>query len=308
MYQEETEEDFETLDRGDNFEDEDENLEDPEDTEETEPTEEVEEEEESEDENEEDEIDEESKKKDVRIPKNRFDKALRQRDEWKERSLWLEEQLEKMISHSTSQKKVEEEVPVSTYDFDASEEQYANFLIEGETAKAIKLRREIDSERQKEFKILISQIKDGAIKEAESKSSIAIENANLQTLIKNYENKYPFFNSEGDDYNEEAVDTVNTLMTGYMAKGLSKTEALTKAVKQVAPMFDKEIKTTKTSLGQKRKVEAGKKAAEASKSQPVKTKSSTSEKIDTTKLDIHKMSEKDFAKLTPKELKILRGD
>lgn len=306
--------DFSTLDRGNSFID-------PEDleNEEDEVIEDEEKEEESEDQEDEQEVDEEDEeideeeeveepKKSPKIPKGRLDKALRQRDEYKERSLWLEDQLEKLIEQSTRQQVKEvEKIPAFSYDFESAEEQYANYLIEGETAKATKLRREIDNARELKFSQLLAEIEERAIEKATQTSSANAENSKFQALVANYENKYPFLDSENDLYNEEAVDTVNTLLAGYAAKGMTKSEALKKAVEKVAPLFKKEVEPIKKTTKQ-RQVEANKKVANTIKSQPAKTQSSRSTNIDTSKLDISKMSERDFAKLTPRELKALRGD
>lgn len=309
----EDEDDFTTLDRGNDFEgseDEEENEDQEDENEDEVEQEEDSEDEEEVDEDEEEEIEEEvkPKQKEIKIPKSRLDKALKQRDEQKERTLWLEEQLEKLINSQTRQ--TQPSVPTTpepTYDFDAAEEQYASLLIEGDTVKAARLRREIDSERQKEIRSLISEIKKSNDDEVTAKVKDASETEKFNTLIKSYENKYPFLDADSDDSNEEAIDTVNALMSGYLAKGNSKSEALKKAIEKVAPMYAK-AEPVKKSLGKERKIEAGKKAAQASKSQPSKTKSSTSTTIDTSKLNIAKMTERDFNKLTPKELKALRGD
>jgi hypothetical protein len=303
--------DFSTLDRGDSYVDdedqEDQEVEDQEDEEEEDENQDQEDEQEDDEEDEEIEEEVEEPKKAPKIPKGRLDKALRQRDEYKERSLWLEEQLEKLIEQG-SKKQEEVKVPeLPPYDFEGAEEQYAILLIEGETTKAAKLRREIDNAREQRFAQLLAEIEERAIDKATKTSSAATENAKFQALIENYENKFPFLDSENDLYNEEAVDTVNTLLAGYVAKGMTKSEALKKAVDKVAPMFKKEIETTKKS-SKERQIEANKKIANTIKSQPAKTKSSASSKIDTSKLDISKMSERDFAKLTPRELKALRGD
>lgn len=308
------EDDFTNLDRGNDFEgseDDDESDDElEEDIEENEDEEESEDTEEELDEDEEEEVEEDvkPKQKDIKIPKSRLDKALKQRDEQRERTLWLEEQLEKLINSQTRQTQSVVQTPAEpTYDFDVAEEQYATFLIEGDTVKAARLRKEIDSERQKEIRSLISDIKRSNDDEVTAKVKDAAETEKFNSLIKNYENKYPFLNADNDDSNEEAIDTVNALMSGYLAKGSSKSEALKKAIEKVAPMYAKS-EPAKKSLGKERKIEAGKKAAQASKNQPTKTKSSTSTNIDTSKLNIAKMSERDFNKLTPRELKALRGD
>lgn len=308
-------EDFTNLDRGNDFEgsededlDEDEEIEEESD-EDNEDSDDDESEETEEDQDDEDEEEEPApKSKDVKIPKSRLDKALKQRDELRERSLWLEEQLEKLINISAQPKQQEPQTPPApTYDFDLAEEQYANLLIEGDTVKAAKLRKEIEFERQKEIRNLIADIKKSNEDEVSAKIKSANETEKFNTLIKSYEGKYTFLNADSDDANEEAIDTINALMSGYLAKGNSKSEALKKAVEKVVPMYSKET-PAKKSLGKERKIEAGKKAANAAKSQPTKTKSSTSTTIDSSKLNIAKMSERDFAKLTPRELKALRGD
>ena len=305
----EDDEDLSNLDRGNDFEgseDEDEEIEEVEESEEEE-TEEEEVEEEIEEEVEEEEV--VSKKDSIKVPKSRLDKVIAQREELKERSLWLEEQLEKLINLTSQTKPDKPNVPEEPpFDFDTAEEQYAIFLIEGDTVKAAKLRKEIEVERQKTFKALIADIKQSSEKEVTDKVKEANESEKFKVLISAYESKYTFLDADSDDSNEEAIDTVNALMSGYLAKGSSKSEALKKAVEKVAPMYSKETTKTVKSLGAERKIAAGKKAADASKAQPTKTKSSGSTTIDATKLSVAKMSEHDFNKLTPRELKALRGD
>jgi hypothetical protein len=116
-------------------------------------------------------------------------------------------------------------------------------------------------------------------------------------------------NSSHRDYNEDAVTTVNTLMAGYQAAGKSNSESLKLAVDKVTSMYKLGDTKTKTpSLGKERTQAAGKKAAKAASSQPIKTKSSSSINRDTDKVDVLKMSDRDFNRLTDKEKRILRGD
>lgn len=287
-------------DRGDDYEDEDEDIEEDE---------EVEEDSEEVEEDEEDEEVEETPVKEPRIPKSRLDEVIAQREDARERNLWLEAQLEKLINQSQQSVQAKAIEPEQTYDFAKAEEDYVSLVIEGEIGKAAQLRAKIDSERQKEFKRLISDIKESSAEESKKASSDIIEQQRFDTLIENFESKYKFLNTESKEYNEEAVDTVNTLLAGYVAAGKSKSEGLRLAVQKVAPLYEKEvIKDTKQSLGNKRKVEAGKKAAKASVSQPSKTKSTSTRASDAEVTNVSKMSERDFSKLTEKEKRILRGD
>lgn len=298
----------EVLDRGDEVED-DEDQDETIDEEDQEVDDELDDSDIDLDEEEEEEV--EKPKKEIKIPKSRFDEVIAQREEAKERNLWLEAQLEKLIS---SQKVNEVVAPVKPkepdYNFEEAEERYVNLIIEGEIAKATKLRSEIDKARQDNLKAIISEITESVTSKAKSESSALLDEEKFNTLIENFENKYKFLDTSSDEYNEEAVDTVNTLLAGYVAAGKTKAEGLRLAVNKVAPLYEKtkEVKETKQSLGNKRKVEAGRKAAQAANSQPTKTKSVSTRTVDKETVNVAKMSEKEFAQLTEKEKRILRGD
>ena len=183
-------EDLEDEDRGDLFEDEeDESSESEEEDENTE-------DEGSDEDSDEDEEEEvvEKPAKDIKIPKSRLDEVIRQREEAKERSLWLEEQLEKLINQSVAAKvpttPAKPEVP--EYDFEAAEEQYISLIIEGEVSKATKLRSEINKARQAEFNSTIETIKEAALTNAKSEGFKAVQEQSFGTLIANMESKYKF--------------------------------------------------------------------------------------------------------------------
>lgn len=289
----------ELVDRGDSLEDlegedeEDEELEDDGD---------------SGDEESEEEEEEVASPKDTRIPKYRFDEVNNQRKELlaqledaSERSLWLEAQLEKLISNNT--KTAEPAAPANTYNFEAAEENYVQLIIEGEIAKASKLRAEIDKERRAELVSIISEVKSSASKTAKEESTKAVSEQRFFNTVEALEVQYPFLNNKVKDYNAEAVDTVNTLMAGFVAAGKSKADALTLAVKKVAPFYTKEVKAPST-----KKEEAGRKAVAASKSQPPSPTGTKTKTIDISKIDVSKLAEKDFRSLTAKEKSVLRGD
>jgi hypothetical protein len=300
----------EEVDRGDFFEGTDDDESEEMESEVEDESEETEDDVESEEGEEEYEEEEEAPppKKEPRIPKSRFDEINNRMKEANERNLWLEEQLEKLINNSQQQQKQTsapaQEAP--KYDYDAAEEEYINLIIGGDIAKATKLRNEINSVRQKELHDLISGIKSEASDNAKSQSSQLLEKERFESSIVNMESKYPFLNHKDKGYNEEAVETVNTLLAGYLAAGKGKVESLNLAIKKVLPLYEKKA-GTKVSLGDQRKTEAGKKAALASKHQPVKQKSVT-RTTDMGQVNINKMSDRDFSKLTAKEKSILRGD
>ena len=303
----------EEVDRGDLFEDldddtEEEGVEDEESSEDEESEEDDEDTEDNEGDGEESEVEETLPKKEPRIPKSRFDEINNRMKDATERNLWLEEQLEKLINQNTQQQKqAEPKVPEAPkYDYDAAEEEYINLIISGDITKATKLRNEINTFHQKDLEILISGIENKASDNAKSQSGLLLEKERFENSIANMESKYPFLNHKDKAYNEEAVETVNTLLAGYLAAGRGKVESLQMAIKKVLPLYEKKV-PAKATLGDQRKVEAGKKAAQASKQQPVKGKT-TSRTSDMGKVNINTLTDRDFSKLTAKEKSILRGD
>ena len=73
-------------------------------------------------------------------------------------------------------------------------------------------------------------------------------------------------------------------------------------------MFDIKAEPEKVKIGGKKTVAARKKAAKASNAQPPKGRSKAPGNTDNDEIDISKLSEKAFDKLTLKERKVLRGD
>ena len=240
-----------------------------------------------------------------KIPRSRLNKVIEQREELKDRVSWLEEQLEKFIEGKSPPKRVEPER--SEYDFDLAESKYIDLILEGDSKTATALRREINEERAYLFKQEINTVKEEARQHAKEEASATLEGGRFDTLVNSYEQKYPFLDVESKEYNEDALDTVNSLMVGYIKdKGMNQIEALTKAINKIVPMFTKDVKQ---SLGQKRTDTAKTKALEAAKKQPIKQQTSIKEdKISVADLNVSKMTEKQFNKLTAEERAILRGD
>jgi hypothetical protein len=273
------------------------------------PSDEEDEDPEDEGEDEKGEGEEESDKDEQKIPRARLNQVIEQRNKERDRVEWLEDQLEKMIEREPVKEEVKEE-PVVQYDFDEAEGKYIELILEGETADAAKLRREINKENSLEVDRRIEKAQKSATEEAIQTTTASREKERFDTMVENYENKYDFLNAESDDYNEEAVDTVNTLMTGFMSQDMSQSKALKKAVERIAPVYDKEPEK-KTLGGKKRKTTPAddrKRNAKASKQQPPKTEGKGSKTRDMDSLNIETMTDNEFNSLTDKEKKVLRGD
>jgi hypothetical protein len=318
----------EVLDRGDEFDPEDEELEDEalEDEEDLEDIDEDEDEddgeaEESDDEDEDD--DEESDDEDDsddeedeeetsgRIPRSRLNEVIAQRDAEREarereeeRVSRLEAMVEKLISGQGSPKG-DVDPPVKEYDFDAAEERYIDLILEGEVKDALALRKEIDNAKQDRFRSEIEDVRTS------TKDSVLTQ-SKFDTAVEAMEAKYSFLDVESDSYNEEAVESINALMSGYINNGIDKVSALNKAVAKMAPMYDVKPPVKEPKLGgEKRKAastEARKRNAKASKAQPPKSPGRRAKDQDLDTVVVAKLSERDFAKLTDREKRILRGD
>jgi len=267
-------------------------------------------EDESEEDGEEDDTDEEEEeapKRGIKIPKYRLDQEIEKVKALKERESWLEQQLEKLINSKPDLKKELQEIKDEVeYDFDAAEEQYITHVLEGEPKEAIKLRKQIDAERTKIFRKTLELVRDEAAEKAISSSKSAKDDEKFQEYISNYESKYTFLNRAKKAYNEDAVDTINALMTGFMAKGVVRSEALKKAVEKVLPLYATPVKAPVD----KRAVDQRKKNVSANNRQPPTMKGKSFKDVSIDDFDVSNLDDKEFAKMSKdkKSLAKLRGD
>jgi len=263
--------------------------------------------EETDDEPENDKGDEEDPKEEQSESDRKIDELLKRFDQEKNRSSWLEDQLEKLIDQgkSTQQPEVEEEEP-EPFDYDAAEDKYGEALLAGETAKASKIRNLINQSRQEDVEFLIKKATSTVADSASSKSSEAIEEGRFVDLVELMESKHPSLDIDSPEHDEEATAMVNTLLAGFVSQGKTKTQALKMAVSKVIKETTKEEPTK--SLGGKKDRASRKNKADAANNQPPKSKGSSTKNRDIESLDVSKMSERDYDKLTAKERKILRGD
>ena len=289
-------EDFDPEDRGDN-------LDDDEDDDEGEEGTEDEDGEESEEEDD-DEEKERTSKKNIKIPKYRLEQEIEKVKKLSEREKWLEQQLELLLKKQPeTQRQIDKAIEEVDFDFEEAEEKYITLLLEGETKEAVKLRREINAAHDKINNARLDAVRE----EAAKKSQGAVEERDFQTTVANFESKYDFLNPKKKAYNEEAVDTINTLFAGFLAKGSTKADALTNAVKKVLPLYVKETKDIKSD---KRTVDQRKKNVAAQKGQPPKVRSKSIKNVDLDDFDIESLDDKEFSKLAKdrRAMAKLRGD
>jgi len=143
----------------------------------------------------------------------------------------------------TEQKPVEDKI-VDTIlgEIDKLEAEYLDALIEDDKPLAIKIRKQIDDIRFKQFAEITKQT---ARDEA---SSTAINQANtdkVKTIVEKSIAKFPFLDHTNDKTgNPYAIRLVKATRDDYISQGMEFVEALESAVAEIAPMFDTKAKSS----------------------------------------------------------------
>lgn len=207
------------------------------------------------------------------------------------------------------------DTPQTKYDYDASETDYIAAVLEGNTEKAIEIRKEINSNLRKDSNEDIY----AALNHIGHKNKIQTE---LQAVADESYKDYPFLDINSEHANDELINKIVLERNEFAKLGMSIDIALDKALK----IYKSEIMEYKESLNEKeeaddkdaenkgkvkniedeRKRLAVKRNIETMQKQPPKLKMGTGDKE--TKVDVTKISEKDFDSLPEVEKKRMRGD
>tara|TARA_R100001082_G_scaffold86258_1_gene52833 strand:+ start:1057 stop:2112 length:1056 start_codon:yes stop_codon:yes gene_type:complete len=246
----------------------------------------------------------ETKPKKPMVPKSRLDEVLA-----KQRK--LQEQLDAL----TVEKETVPSEPVpEAYDFDSKELEYQEHVLNGETDKAVALRKEIRAAEKTQLEFEMGQ----------KFNQYTDQSQQLQALQKaaiEMETQYPVFDKNSDTFNEDYTNEVIQLRDAFVSQGNDVVEALQKAVTYVVKTNDIETisetstldapapkQTTKTTdqVAKKRKEVSKKlKAAETQPpDMPGESSSAHGEKV----VDISSMTDDEFNALPEATLKRLRGD
>ena len=235
------------------------------------------------------------------VPKSRLDEVLA-----KQRK--LQEQLDAL----SAEKEVSSNEPVpEAYDFDIKELEYQEHVLNGETDKAVALRKEIRAAEKTQLEFEIGQKFNQHTEESKEIDA-------LQVAAKNMETKYPMFDQYSSDYNQELTQEVLSLRDAFISQGITPAGSLEKAVNFVVKTNSIEVvgeestldapapKQTTDQVAKKRKEVSKKlKAAETQPpDMPGESSSAHGEKV----VDISSMTDEEFNALPAATLKRLRGD
>ena len=242
-------------------------------------------------------VEEKSVKKPM-VPKARLDEVLAK-----------QKALQKQLDEINAANEKAEEAPES-YDFDAKEVEYQNMVLDGETEKAVALRREIRKAERDTLEYEMRQEMSQTVNQDRQMTA-------LQQAANAMEDAYPVFNRDSDDYNEDITNEVVELRDAFIMKGYEAVDALSKAVKYVVKDHDlDQAQESAPSLAGKaqKSDELAKKRAQVNKklkaadAQPPELPGESSAHHGERALDLSTMTEEEFAALPEATLKRLRGD
>jgi hypothetical protein len=242
-------------------------------------------------------VEEKSVKKPM-VPKARLDEVLAK-----------QKALQKQLDEINAANEKAEEAPES-YDFDAKEVEYQNMVLDGETEKAVALRREIRKAERDTLEYEMRQEMSQTVNQDRQMTA-------LQQAANAMEDAYPVFNRDSDDYNEDITNEVVELRDAFIMKGYEAVDALSKAVKYVVKDHDlDQAQESAPSLAGKaqKSDELAKKRAQVNKklkaadAQPPELPGESSAHHGERAMDLSAMTEEEFAALPEATLKRLRGD
>lgn len=156
----------------------------------------------------------ETNRRDVRIPKDRFDEVNERRKAAEKRV----QELEARLNAPTTE---------SNFDFDAAEQDYMNAVLDGDHAKAQQLRRDIRAQE-------LQMVKQTAAQAAAQAKEATKAELSFEQTVADLEATYPQFNQTSDQYDQSLVDEVLELHKGYLGQGYDPSTAMNKAARLIA--------------------------------------------------------------------------
>jgi len=232
------------------------------------------------------------------VPKARLDEVLAK-----------QKALQKQLDEIEASKQKAEEAP-EAYDFDVKELEYQNMVLDGETEKAVALRREIRKAERGALEYEMRQEMNQTVNQDRQMTA-------LQQAANAMEEAYPVFNQNSGEYNEDMTNEVVELRDAFIMKGYEAVDALSKAVKYVVKDHDlDQTEQPAPSLAgtAPKSDELAKKRAQVSKklkaadAQPPELPGESSAAKGEKGWDVAAMTEEEFDALPEATLRRLRGD
>ena len=232
------------------------------------------------------------------VPKSRLDEVLAKNKKMQKRIEEIE------------QKEAELEQSAPAYDFDVKEQQYQQLILDGESAKAVELRKEIRQAEKEALMFDIQRQMGQTVQQNQAQQELQAKAAEIAST-------FSILDENSADFNEDLTKEVMELRDAFIVQGYEPADSLAKATEYtlaakkpelLSPVEAKQVtQTTKKIVEQKQKANVKKKIA-ASKSQPPTLKGESASARGDKVTDINTLSDDEFGALPEETVRRLRGD
>lgn len=226
------------------------------------------------------------------VPKSRMDEEIARRRQLEDRLAKLEERSKPEVA------------PEPEFDFDGKEAEYMDAVLDGETDKAQKVRKEIRSaERDSMAKELRGEI--------HNTTNITKQQLDLDVAVSDMIASYPVLDSTSDQADTDLIADANELMGMYAEKGMAQADALRKAVRMTLASSMPELlqpKAVETKPAAKKRTTDVNAKLDAANKQPAKLAGESAATRGNDVVNISTMTDSDFEKLSEAQMQRLRGD
>lgn len=230
------------------------------------------------------------------IPKARFDEVNEARKSAQNALDAANAEIERLQAQSKSESQAR-----PTFDEDAKEKEYIEAMLDGNTDRALAIRREINAN-------IREQSRHDAAQDIEQRTLANSLDAESNQAI----NDYPYLDTEEGAY---ALDLIVVARDADIAKGVPPHLALRRAVAAIAPRFmpddasppTRDLSNNKAPLDTRTK-DALARGARDSNLQPPALQAGIGTRITGARVDVAKLDDDQFKALSTAEKKRLRGD
>lgn len=242
-------------------------------------------------------------KKSPSVPHARFHEVNEAKKAAEQRAAELEAEIERLRSAQAPAQVSKPAAPkADEFDVSAKEEEAAQALFEGDTKKYREIQAQIRTYTEE-------NATRRALEQFEQAAAKRTAQSLLEAAAERVAGQYSFLDSSSPDANAEAINEVLEWRNYYhVAKGEPLHKALESAVKKIAPLYQRdEPEEAPESKPDSRRSAAVARAAAASAAQPPSL-GGIGERAAASKLDVEKMTDDQYDKLSDEEKRRLRGD
>lgn len=254
----------------------------------------------------------ESRKGQISIPKARFDEvnARMKQAEQELEALRAKQYNGKVDADSEGDGNAQESQAITSLkdlskDIAAKTRQAMDALIDGDEELYERISSEIEDARARQVEIKATEIAEHTVNETRKRADAQREYDAAVKHAEKIASEYPFLGENGDT---DAIETFALLRDNALTKGMSRIESMDSALAKVAKMYGYEVDSNKPGKADAVKSNLLRKEAMAARQPPRVGGVGNRAAGSTVPTKIEQMSDDDFAKLTQREKKALRGD